>query len=179
MTWRTWGIAILLLPLATASASHGWEYVEGMNAYGDQATAVRQAASNQPDAMLAVGCRGDRWRLLAIGPRPGSDLKLSSEAMVRVSVTAELGAKERWDILRRDGGSIAYLAPDPSQIVRSMVRAGAAGPDAILRAEVQSKGKPLLLEFPLSGFKAALRKDLWEPCKLGNYIPESEFDAQP
>jgi len=175
---RTW-MVILLLSLAPARAAHGWEYVEGMNAYGDQATAVRQAAIDQPDAILAVGCRGDRWRLLAIGPRPGSDLKLASDGMVRVSVSAELGAKERWDIMRRDGGSIAYLAPDPSHIVRSMVQAGAKSPDAVLRAEVQSKGKPLLLEFPLAGFKAALRKDLWEPCKLGNYIPESEFDAQP
>lgn len=179
-TWRIWLRGALLLPLVTASTAHGWEYTEAMNAYGDSATAIRQAASNNADLILAVGCQGDRFRLVSIGPRPGSDLKLDPEPMVRVSLTEKPGAKERWTIHKRDSGTIAYLAASPSPLVRSMVQADAKNPGAVLRVEVtSSKGKPVQAEFPLAGFKAALRKDLWEPCKLGNYIPESEFDAQP
>jgi hypothetical protein len=176
-TWRIWLRGALLLPcVAAASTAHGWEYTEAMNAYGDSATAIRQVASNNPDVVLAVGCQGDRFRLVSIGPRLGSDLKLDPEPMVRVSLKAELGAAERWTIHKRDSGTITYLAASPTPLVRSMVQADAKGSDAVLRAEVKtSKGKPLLLEFPLTGLKAAMRKDLWEPCKLGNYIPESEF----
>jgi len=174
----TWRLAILLLPLAAATAAHGWEFTEGMNAYGDAATAIRQPASNQPDVMLAIGCSGDRWRVVSIGPRPGSDFKLDSSAMVRVSLTPDLGAAERWQIHKREKGTISYLAPTSSLLVRSMIQTEAKDPAAVLRAEVHSKGKPVLLEFPLAGVKAAVRKDLWEPCKMGNYIPESEFDAK-
>jgi hypothetical protein len=176
MSW-SWRLAILMLPLAAASAAHGWEFTAARNAYGDAATAILQPAQNQPDAILAVGCDGDRWRVLSIGPRPGSGFKLDPDAQVRISFSEELGPNERWQTSKRAAGTIAYLAPTSSLLVRSMIQHEAKNPDAVLRAEVHSQGKPVLLEFPLAGLKAAVRKDLWEPCKMGNYIPESEFDA--
>lgn len=172
------GAAITLaLVLAVVRPAHGWDFVSGTNAYGDAATAIVQPARNRDDAVLAIGCDGDRWRMVAIGPRRGSALALARDPQVRTAFSgAELGKKEKW-LTQPMGpsGQIAYAAPAPSQMIRALVQAEAASPDAVFRAEVQSKGKPVLLEFPLAGLRKALRRDLWEPCKLGNYVPESEI----
>jgi len=181
MGWkqRIVGSVLAAVPLVAASAAHGWQFVEVRNAYGDAGTAIVQPARNQPDAVLAVGCDGDRFRVVSIAPAPGRTLGLDEEdGQVRISFSAEPGPKERWQVHRRAKGVVAYVAPAATPLVRSMIQQETKNPEVVLRADVTSKGKPLVLEFPLAGLKAAVRKDLWEPCKMGNYIPESEFDAQ-
>jgi hypothetical protein len=50
--------------------------------------------------------------------------------------------------------------------------------DAVLRVQVEGDdGKPVDLEFPLSGLRAAVRKDLRAPCKLDNYMTKEELEG--
>jgi len=137
-----------------------------------------QPARGDAGAILAIGCDGDRWRVVAVGPPAGGGVKLAANGEVRISFASELGPKETWQVRKRGTRGVAYLAPAPSTVVRDMLGHADASPDAVFRVGVHSKGKPLVLEFPLAGLRAAIRKDLWEPCKLGNSIPESEFDRR-
>ena len=174
------GLALaLLLSLGGARAAHAWQLVEVMNAYGDHATAIVQPARNEPRVGLVVACESDRWRSVVIGPPPGAGFPLDDGGQVRVSFGTEPGPKEQWQVRRRPKTrDVLYLAPAPSELVRTMIGRSDASADAALYARVASKGKPVTLEFPLAGLRAAIRKDLWEPCKLGNQIPESEFDGR-
>lgn len=166
------GAAIVL---AAATPVGAWEFVQAMNAYGDRATGIVQAARNRSDARLAVGCDGDRWRIVAVGPPPGGGIVLDPDGNARTSFGGELGAAARWQVRKQPGGGVAYLAPSASPLVREMVGAERASEDAVFRVGVQSRGEPVVLEFPLAGLRSAIRADLWEPCKLGNYVPESEL----
>jgi hypothetical protein len=174
---RTIRLALPLLALGTAGRAHGWELMTTTNAYGDHATGIIQPAQNAPGVNLVVACEGDRWRNVVIGPPPGGGgFPLDDGGKVRVSFSAEPGPKEKWQVRRRPKThDVLYLAPAPSAMVRDMVGRADASPDATLYARVESKGKPVTLQFPLVGLRQAIRKDLWEPCKLGNQIPESEF----
>jgi hypothetical protein len=150
-----------------------------MNAYGDSATGIVQPAHDAPGAVLAIGCDSDRFRVVAVGPPAGGGIKLGPEGEVRVSFGPELGPKEKWQVIKRvKGRIITYLAPAPSDVVRQMLDHEKASADAVFKVGVLSAGKPVVLAFPLAGLRAAIRKDLWAPCKLSNYIPESEFDRQ-
>jgi hypothetical protein len=166
------------LSLAAASPARAWEFVSTMNAYGDAATGIVQPSRNVAGAILAVGCDGDRWRLVAVGPPAGGGIVLDPEGEVRLSFGAERGPKGTWQVRKRGKSNVAYLAPAPSELVRQMLGREDASADAVLRVDVRSKHKPVTLEFPLAGLRTAIRKDLWEPCKLSNYIPESEFDRK-
>lgn len=170
----------LLVLLGVAEPARAWEFVTVTNAYGDHSTAIVQPSSNVPGVNLVVACQGDRWRSVVIGPPPGAGFPLDDGGKVRVSFDTKPGPKEQWQVRRRlKTRDVLYLAPAPSALVREMIGRSDATPDATLRAWVQSNGKPVTLEFPLTGLRAAVRKDLWEPCKLGNQIPESEFDRKP
>lgn len=172
-------VAMLLATLGGARDAGAWEFVTVMNAYGDHSTAIVQPASNLPGVHLVVACEGDRWRSVVIGPPPGSGFPLDDAGQVRVSFDTKPGPKEQWQVRRRPKTrDVLYLAPAPSALVREMIGRADTSPDAMLRAWVHSKGKPVTLEFPLAGLRQAIRKDLWEPCKLGNQIPESEFDRR-
>ena len=162
-----------------ATSAHAWQFVDVTSAYGDRATAIVQPARNEPRVNLVVACEGDRWRSVVIGPPPGAGFPLDDGGKVRVSFSAEKGPKEQWQVRRRaKTRDVLYLAPVASELVRTMIGRADASPDAALYADVTSKGKGVTLEFPLAGLREAVRKDLWEPCKLGNQIPESEFDAK-
>lgn len=175
---RAIGAATLLL-LGIGGTAHAWEPVSVMNAYGDHATAIVQASRNQSGVNLVVACEGDRWRSVVIGPPPGASFPLDGGGKVSVSFTSQPGPKEQWQVRRRGKtGEVLYMAPVASALVREMIGHSDASADATLYAHVISKGKPLTIEFPLAGLRAAIRKDLWEPCKLANQIPESEFDKQ-
>ena len=166
-----------LLSLAGARAAHAWQFVDVMNAYGDHSTAIVQPARNEARVNLVVACEGDRWRSVVIGPPPGAGFPLDDGGTVRISFTPEPGPKDHWQVRRRPKTrDVLYLAPVPSELVRTMIGRAAGSDDAMLFARVTSKGKPVTLEFPLAGLREAIRKHLWEPCKLGNQIPESEFD---
>lgn len=166
-----------LLSLGSAETAHAWQYVDVMNAYGDHSTAIVQPARNEPRVNLAVACEGDRWRSVVIGPPPGAGFPLDEGGKVQVSFTPEPGPKEQWQVRKRPKTrDVLYLAPVPSELTRAMIGRSDASADAVLYARVASKGKPVTLEFPLAGLREAIRKDLWEPCKLGNQIPESLFD---
>lgn len=168
-----------LLVLAGARAAHAWQFVDVMNAYGDHSTAIVQPARNEPRVNLVVACEGDRWRSVVIGPPPGAGFPLDERGAVRVSFGAEPGPREQWQVRKRPKTrDLLYLAPAPSELVRTMIGRSDASADAVLYARVVSKGKPVTLEFPLAGLREAVRKDLWEPCKLGNQIPESVFDGK-
>lgn len=172
-----WSIVALL---GSADRAQAWEFVTVRNSYGDSSTAIVQPSTNVPGVDLVVACDGARWRSVVIGPPPGSGFALDDGGRVRVSFDDKPGPREQWQVRRRaKTRDVLYLAPAPSSLVRDMIGRSDATPDATLRAWVQSKGKPLTLEFPLSGLRQAIRKDLWEPCKLGNQIPESEFDRKP
>ena len=175
---RACGVALAaLLALAAARTAHAWELVSATNAYGDHATAIVQSARNAAAVHLVVACEGDRWRSVVIGPPPGGAFPLDGGGKVSVSFTSEAGPKEQWQVRRRGKSrDVLYLAPVASALVREMIGRADASPDATLYARVTSKGKPVTLEFPLAGLREAVRKDLWEPCKLGNQIPESDFD---
>jgi hypothetical protein len=170
-------LALLLLVLGTAGRAHAWQFMSTTNAYGDQATGIVQPAQNASGVNLVVACEGDRWRNVIIGPPPGGGgFPLDDGGTVRVSFSAEPGPKEKWQVRRRPKTrDVLYLAPAPSAMVRDMVGRADASADATLHLRVESKGKPVTLQFPLAGLREAIRKDLWEPCKLGNQIPESEF----
>lgn len=162
---------------AAATRAHAWQFVDVTSAYGDRATAIVQPATNEPRVNLVVACEGDRWRSVVIGPPPGGGFPLDEGGKVRISFSTEKGPKEQWQVRRRaKTRDVLYLAPVASELVRSMIGRADTSPDATLYAQVTSKGKAVTLEFPLAGLRAAVRKDLWEPCKLGNQIPESEFD---
>lgn len=162
-----------------ATSAHAWQFVDVTSAYGDRATAIVQPARNEPRVNLVVACEGDRWRSVVIGPPPGGGFPLDDGGKVRVSFSSEKGPKEQWQVRRRaKTRDVLYLAPVASELVRTMIGRADASPDAALYADVTSKGKGVTLEFPLAGLREAVRKDLWEPCKLGNQIPESEFDAK-
>lgn len=168
-----------LLALGSAGTAHGWELVSAMNAYGDHATGIVQPARNAASVHLVVACEGDRWRSVIIGPPPGASFPLDGGGKVSVSFTSQPGPKEQWQVRRRGKSpEVLYLAPVASALVREMIGHADASPDAALYAHVISKGKPVTLEFPLAGLREAVRKDLWEPCKLGNQIPESDFDRK-
>lgn len=163
-----------------ATSAHAWQFADVTNSYGDRATAIVQAARNEPRVNLVVACEGDRWRSVIIGPPPGVGFPLDDGGKVRVSFSSEKGPKEQWQVRRRaKTRDVLYLAPVPSELVRTMIGRADASPDAVLFAEVASKGKSVTLEFPLAGLREAIRKDLWEPCKLGNQIPEADFDRKP
>jgi len=162
--------------LGGAPAAHGWQLVDVTNGYGDHSTAIVQPARNEPRVNLIVACEGDRWRSVVIGPPAGAGFPLDDGGKVGVSFTTEPGPKEQWQVRRRaKTRDVLYLAPVPSELVRTMIGRSDASPEAALRAQVTSKGKQVTLEFPLTGLRDAIRKDLWEPCKLGNQIPESEW----
>jgi hypothetical protein len=174
-----WKCALVTsIVLVTASPALAWQFVEAMNAFGDTATGIVQPARNDASAFLGIGCQGDRWRLVAIGPPPGGGIRLDDGGKVSISLGKDFGPTEKWGVRRRGAGKVTYLAPAPSNFVREMLSREKASADAVFRVRVKSSGKPLVLEFPLAGLHAAIRKDLWEPCKLGNAIPESEFDRQ-
>lgn len=176
---RSWILALAVcLSLAAARPALGWEYMEAMNAYGDQSTGIVQPARNA-SAILVVGCDGDRWRLVAIGPPLTGGIALDPGGEVRTSFGGEPGPKETWQVRKRGkSGLLAYLAPSASGLVRELMAREDASPDAVFHVQVRSKGKPVSLEFPIAGLRTAIRKDLWEPCKLANQIPESEFDRK-
>ena len=169
--------ALPLLVLGGAGRAHAWQFMTTTNAYGDQASGIVQPAQNASGVNLVVACEGDRWRNVILGPPPGAaGFPLDDGGQVRASFSAEPGAKEKWQVRRRPKTrDVLYLAPAPSAMVRDMVGRADASPDATLYLRVESKGKPVTLQFPLAGLRQAIRKDLWEPCKLGNQIPESEF----
>ncbi|MBY0279855.1 hypothetical protein K2Z84_31350 [Candidatus Binatia bacterium] len=170
----------LVALLGGTGRASAWEFVSLRNAYGDHSTAIVQPSSNVAGVNLVVACDGARWRSVVIGPPPGTGLALDDGGKVRVSFDDKPGPNERWQVRRRPKTrDVLYLAPAPSALVREMIGRSDASPDATLRAWVQSKGKTLTLAFPLAGLRQAVRKDLWEPCKLGNQIPESEFDRKP
>lgn len=174
-----WQCALVTgIVLASASPALAWQFVEVMNAFGETTTGIVQPARNDASALLGIGCQGDRWRLVAIGPPEGGGIKLDSGGNVSIAFGPEFGAKAKWEVRKRGAGNVVYLAPAPSTFVRQMLSREKASTDALFRVRVKSGGKPLVLEFPLAGLHAAIRKDLWEPCKLGNAIPESEFDRQ-
>lgn len=165
--------------LAAAHPALGWEYVEAMNEYGDASTGIVQPARNAT-AILVVGCDGERWRIVAVGPPlGGGGIALDPGGQVRTSFGGDPGPKETWQVRKRGkSGQLAYLAPSASGLVRELLAREDASADAVFRVEVRSKGKPVSLEFPVAGLRTAVRKDLWEPCKLSNFIPESEFDRK-
>lgn len=176
------GLAVAAGGLAPGGATraHAWQFVDVTSSYGDRATAVVQPARNEPRVNLVVACEGDRWRSVVIGPPPGGGFPLDDDGKVRVSFTSEPGPKEQWQVRRRPKTrDVLYLAPVASELVRTMIGHADGSPDAALYAKVTSKGKAVTLEFPLAGLRDAVRKDLWEPCKLGNQIPESDFDRKP
>lgn len=168
----------VLLSLGGARAAHAWQFVDVMNAYGDHSTAIVQPARNEPRVNLVVACEGDRWRSVVIGPPPGAGFPLDDRGTVRISFAPEPGPRDQWQVRKRPKTrDLLYLAPAPSDLVRTMIGRSAANADTVLYARVVSNGKQVTLEFPLAGLREAIRKDLWEPCKLGNQIPESVFDA--
>jgi hypothetical protein len=166
------------LVIGAAAPAAAWQFVAGLNEYGDTATGIVQPARDA-GAVLAVGCDGDRWRVVAVGPPAAGGIKLDDDAEVRISFGPDPGVKERWQLHKRGKRRITtYLAPAPSELVRRMLGAADARADAVLRVGVRSRGKPVVLTFPLAGIREAIRKDLWEPCKLSNYISEAEFDRR-
>ena len=168
-----------LLSLCGVRAAHAWQFVDVRNAYGDHSTAIVQPARNEPRVNLAVACEGDRWRSVVIGPPPGAGFPLDDRGTVRISFAPEPGPREQWQVRKRPKTrDLLYLAPAPSHLVRTMIGRSDASADAVLYARVVSKGEPVTLEFPLAGLREAIRKNLWEPCKLGNQIPESLFDPK-
>jgi hypothetical protein len=170
---RTLGSMLAPMAIMLASPAGAWEFVDVMNAYGDQATGIVQPARSDPETILAVGCDGDRWRIVGLTPRSERGVDLDSDGMVRHSFGPELGQPAKWEVKRRPNGQIMYVAPSPTEFVRLMIREEKKSPDAALRVEVRSHGRASLLEFPLSGLRSGVRKDLWGPCKLENYFPEA------
>jgi len=178
---KCWQIALAVsIVIGSAATALAWQFVAGMNAYGDTATGIVQPARNAGGAILAIGCNGDRWRIVAVGPPAGGGLKLDLDGQVRTSFGPDLGPREKWQVHKRGKPrrTTTYLAPAPSDLVRQMLAAEDATAGAVFRVAVRSGGKPVVLEFPIAGLRAAIRKDLWGPCKLGNAIPESEFDRR-
>jgi hypothetical protein len=176
---KRWQIALVVsIVIGSAAPAVAWQFVETMNSFGDAATGIVQPARDAPGALLAIGCDGDRWRIVAVGPPMAGGIELDQEGEVRTSFAAELGPKEKWQVHKRGAQRdvLIYLAPAPSGLVRQMLDQEKASADAVFRVSVRSAGKPVVLAFPLAGLRAAIRKELWEPCKLGNQIPESEFD---
>jgi hypothetical protein len=177
---KRWQIALAAsVVIGNAAPAVAWQFVEAMNGYGDAATGIVQPASNAGGAILAIGCDGDRWRIVAVGPPAKGGIKLDIDGEVRTSFGTDLGPAEKWQVHKRGKRRIiTYFAPAPSDLVRQMLAGEDANADAVFRVGVRSGGKVQILAFPLAGLRAAIRKDLWGPCKLSNYIPESEFDRR-
>jgi len=177
---RRWQIALAAsIVIGSAAPATAWQFVAAMNEYGDAATGLVQPARDDGGAVLAIGCDGDRWRVVAVGPPATGGIKLDDDGEVRVAFGPDPGPKEKWQVHKRgERRIITYLAPAPSDLVRRMLAREDSTTDAVLRVGVKSGGKPVVLTFPLDGLRVAIRKDLWGPCKLSNYIPESEFDGR-
>jgi len=169
-------VATLACFATFAPPALGWEFVDAMTAYGDRATGIVQPARDDPDTVLAVGCDGDRWRMVVIAPRNPRGINLGPDPGGEVSFSfgSELGAPGKWQVRKRSSGEAMLVAPEPTNFVSLLVREERKSPDAALRVGVRSRGKKVVLEFPLTGLRAAIRRDLWKPCKLENYFPEAE-----
>ncbi|MBM4270217.1 MAG: hypothetical protein FJ144_27035 [Deltaproteobacteria bacterium] len=166
--------------LATGSPARAWEFVEVLSPLGDHATGIVQPATNQPGIALAIACEGDRWRQVALLPEVDNPFRLASSGDVRYGFSPQqLGPKGPWKPKKLGDGRRAYFAPSPSLMVKRLADEARKNPKAVFYVQASpSKKSPIVLHFPLAGMPEAIRKHLWEPCKLDVYVGEGDGERK-
>ena len=156
---------------STAVDAHAWEFRDFVSPLGDKGTGVFQPDTDGVGATFVFACDGDRWRIAALMPTREKPLRFASAGKVRFSFDKGLGPAGVWKSSDVEGGLRAYEIPQASAFVGKMVAEEQRNPDTVLRIELlDSKKKRHKLLFPLRGLRESIRKNLWEPCKLENYL---------
>ena len=164
--------AVLVTALGTSTeAFAAWEFRDFVSPLGDKGTGIFQPDSDGVGATFVFACDGDRWRIAALMPTREKPLRFASAGKVRFSFDQGMGPAGVWKSTNVEGDLVAYEIPQPSSFVQRMVREEERDPDTVLRIELlDKKSKRQRLHFPLRGLRESIRKNLWEPCKLENYL---------
>lgn len=163
------GVFATILLLA-APAAAGWKFEEFMNPEGDRGIGITLAPANATGVELAFGCQGARWRQVAILPDGPKPLRLASDGRVSLGFSPDkLTPDGEWKVRERSDVR-AYFAPSASSFMGRLFDAERANPNATLYVVLRpAKKAPITLEFPIAGLRDALRKHIWEDCKLADY----------
>lgn len=157
--------------LGASSDARAWEFRDFVSPLGDKGTGVFQNDADGVGATFVFSCDGDRWRIAGLLPTREKPLRFSSTGKVRFSFEKGLGPAGVWKSSEFPDGLRAYEIPQPSAFVQKMVAEERRDPATVLRIELlDSKKKRHKLHFPLRGLRESIRKNLWEPCKLENYL---------
>jgi hypothetical protein len=157
--------------LGISADARAWEFRDFVSPLGDKGTGISQPDADGVGATFVFACDGDRWRIAALMPTREKPLRFASAGKVRFSFDKGLGPAGVWKSSELEGGMRAYEIPQPSTFVAKMVAEEQRSADTVLRIELlDSKKKRHTLHFPLRGLRESIRKNLWEPCKLENYL---------
>jgi hypothetical protein len=172
---RVLALTSLIVALSAPAARAGWEFRDYVTPLGDKGTGIFQPDSEGVGATFVFACDGDRWRRAGLLPTPEKPLKMAAAGKLRYSFVEGFGPAGVWKVDRLPGDLVAYEAPQPTTFVAQMVAEERKNPDARMRIELlQQGGKRTQLYFPLKGLGAAIKKNLWEPCKLDVYFGDPE-----
>jgi hypothetical protein len=167
----------LIVAVSSSPAGAAWEFRDYVTPLGDKGTGVLQQDAEGVGATFVFGCDGDRWRMAGILPTRGKPLRMASGGKVRFSYDDGLGPAGVWQVRELEGGLVAYEIPQPTTFVEKMVAEERKNRAARLRLELlKHDGKRTKLYFPLAGLGDAIRKNLWEPCKLDVYFGDPPKD---
>ena len=172
---RLGALVAILIAVSPSLARAAWEFRDYITPLGDKGTGVFQPDSEGVGATFFFGCDGDRWRAAGLLPTPAKPLRMASGGKIRFSFQEGLGPAGVWKVQKGQGGLVAYEIPQPTTFVTKMVQEERKNSDARLRIELLSRdGKRVKLYYPLNGLEQAIKKHLWEPCKLDVYFGEAD-----
>jgi hypothetical protein len=164
-----------MLAVAPSLAGAAWEFRDYVTPLGDKGTGVFESDAEGVGATFVFGCDGDRWRVAGLLPTPAKPLRMASGGKIRFSFQEGLGPAGVWKVTRMQDDFVAYEIPQPTTFVAKMVAEERKNPGARLRIELlQRGGKRTKLYYPLKGLTAAIKKNLWEPCKLDVYFGDPD-----
>jgi hypothetical protein len=172
---RVLAVAALTVLTSASAVRAGWEFRDYITPLGDKGTGIFQDDSEGVGATFVFACDGDRWRRAGLLPTPSKPLKMASAGKLRYSFVEGFGPAGVWEVDRLPGDLVAYEAPQPTAFVAQMVAEERKNPEGRLRIELlKSDGKRTKLYFALKGLGAAIKKNLWEPCKLDVYFGDPD-----
>jgi hypothetical protein len=167
-------VAILIAALPSLARA-AWEFRDYVTPLGDKGTGLFEPDSEGVGATFVFGCDGDRWRAAGLLPTREKPLRMASAGKIRFSFDEGLGPAGVWKTTKVEGGLVAYEIPQPTTFVAKMVQEERKNPEARLRVELlKHDGKRTKLYYPLKGLEQAIKKNLWNACKLDVYFGDAD-----
>lgn len=168
--------------LAATPAEAAWQFRDYVTPLGDKGTGLFQEETEGAGATFFFACDGDRWRMAGVLPSGPKPLRMDPVGKIRFSYTEGYGPAGVWTVARLPNDLVAYEMPQPSEFIRNMVGEERKNPNGRIRFDLlDANKKRTKLFFALNGLGEAIRKHLWEPCKLDVYVgdpPEQKAKSQ-